>query len=356
MISTYVRDTIAKIRPLYNAAVAEKIRIRWDSLTKPPGSLGHLEDLLLHYGMIRQYALPALQRKGMVVFCGDHGVARAGVSAFPQEVTREMVKNFLRGGAAINVLCRRYGIEPLIVDCGVIGPAEPGVVNLKIAEGTVDFTKGPAMTVTQTNEALEGGIKMAIECNERFDVVGIGEMGIGNSTSAAAILSAASGWDAAETAGRGTGINDTVLKRKLNVIRSGLTRHKQDLFSPFGILRNLGSFEIGMMTGFLLGAAACRLPVMVDGFITGSAAVLSRGMAPDSLDVAMFSHRSSEHGHKLMLEFLSVEPQFDLAMRLGEGTGAAIAIHLLETALHLYREMATFKEASVPGAISSAIQ
>lgn len=356
MISTAVRDAIARVHPLFDAEIARRIQLRWDSLTKPPGSLGRLEDLVTHYGIIRHDAMPPLQRKGMVVFCGDHGVAQEGVSAFPQEATREMVKNFLRGGAAVNVLCRQYGLEPLVVDCGVKGPAEPGVLNFKVAEGTSDFTKAAAMTVEQANHALESGIRLAGDCKERFDIVAIGEMGIGNTTSAAAILSAASGREAAETAGRGTGVNDTVLTRKLSVIRAGLARHKAELVSPFGILRCVGGFEIGAMTGFLLGAAAKRLPVMVDGFIAGAAAVIARGMAPDCMDAAIFSHRSDESGHRLMLDFLSVEPQFDLALRLGEGSGAAIAVHLLETALRLYREMATFDEAAVPGAVSGAIQ
>jgi len=342
-----VRQTVERIFPLLDPRLADEIARRWASLTKPPGSLGRLEDLVLHYALIRGTALPVIQRKAIFIFCADHGVVAEKVSAFPQQVTRQMVRNFLRGGAAINVLCRAAAIEPVVVDVGVCGPPETGVLNYKVREGTANFAYRQAMTTDEANAALEIGIRLASDAAARYDVTGIGEMGIGNTTSASALLSAFTGRDPFETAGRGAGVDAEGLQRKVAAIRQGLGVNRDLLVSPFGILQAVGGLEIAAMAGFILGAAARRLPVVIDGFIATAAAMVARAMAPDSLDAAIFSHRSGEQAHEMMLRFLNVQPQIDLAMRLGEGTGAALAIQLLENALRLYREMATFEEAQV---------
>jgi nicotinate-nucleotide--dimethylbenzimidazole phosphoribosyltransferase len=327
--------------------IAAEIRQRWSSLVMPPGSLGRLEDLVLHYGLIRGHSEPSIRRKGLYLFCADHGVASEGVSPWPQDVTRLMVQTYLRGGAVVNALCRQFGIELIVIDAGVRGPVVPGAVDCKIAEGTVSFLRREAMTGRETNLALESGIGLAQEASTRFDAVAIGEMGIGNTTSASAIVSAITGRDAMETVGRGSGANESVRERKIAAVRGGLHLHKEKLVSPFGVLQCVGGFEIAAMTGFLLGAAAVRLPVVVDGFIAGAAALIARSIKPDALDAAIFAHRSAEQAHGFLLEFMGVEPQFDLAMCLGEGTGAALGLNLLETALRVFRETSTLEEAQI---------
>lgn len=349
MISELIDATLERVKPLGESQLANQVEARWDSLTKPPGSLGKLERLYLHYALIHGVPDPPVRRKGMFVFCGDHGVVEEGVSAFPSEVTPQMVKNFLAGGAAINVLCRHYAIDPVVVDMGVKGPAEEGAVDLKVSEGTANFTRGPAMSRPQAVEALEAGIELAVEAAKNHDVVGIGEMGIGNTTSASALLSAFSGRDADETVGLGTGLDPQGVARKRLAVKKGLLLHR-GATDPISILAAYGGFEIAGMAGFLLGAASERLPVVVDGFISSSAALVSRALSPDSLDAAIFSHRSAEQAHSLMLDFLGVEAQFGLDLRLGEGTGAAVAIGLLEAAWKLYSEMATFTSAGVSDA------
>jgi len=330
-----------------DAHLATEIRARWTQLVLPPGSFGRLENLVVHYGLIRGKVVPSISRKGMYIFCADHGVAAEGVSLWPQDVTRTMVRTFVRGGAVINAMCRQFGIELAVVDMGVRGPAETGVVDCKIAEGTADFTRAEAMTAEQVNQALETGIVLAHEAATRLDVVGIGDMGVASTTSASAIISAVTGRDANETVGDGAGTNESSRNRKMLAVRVGINRHREHLVSPFGVLRCLGGFEIAAMTGFLLGAASVRLPVVVDGFIAGAAALLARAFAADVLDTAIFAHRSPERAHPFLLDFLHVAPQFDLDMRLGQGAGAAIGINLLETALRAYRETATLDEAQI---------
>ncbi len=325
----------------------KQIDERWNSLTKPPGSLGRLEGLVTRYALIRGEVMPALERKGMYLFCGDHGVAAEGVSAFPQEVTQQMVINFARGGAAISVLCRRFGIQPVVVDVGVKGEIDSGVVDRKIAAGTKNFCVEPAMTRDEAERALRVGEDLARDAAERFDIAGLGEMGIANSTPAAALLSVFTGLDPAETVGRGTGIGKDGLARKVDAVRRGLTLHQPDPKDPVGALSAVGGFEIGATTGFILGAAEAGLPVVLDGFISTSAALLAKAIKPESLDAVIYSHRSAEQGHGRMLGFLDAETYLALGMRLGEGTGAALTINLLETGLAVYREMATFTEAGV---------
>jgi nicotinate-nucleotide--dimethylbenzimidazole phosphoribosyltransferase len=347
MISTQVAHTLEQIRPLLDPRIAADLRQRWNSLVMPPGSLGRLEDIVVHYGLIRGSALPSMQRKGLYLFCADHGVAAEGVSPWSQDVTRQMVHTYLRGGAVINALCRQFGIELLVVDVGVRGQAETGVLNCKIAQGTANFLHREAMSEQETNLALETGITLAREASTRFDAAAIGEMGIANTTSASAIMSAITGRDALETVGRGSGATDDIRHRKVLAVRGAMHLHKEKLIAPFGVLQCLGGFEIAAMTGFLLGAAAVRLPVIVDGFIAGAAALMARAIKPDSLDVAIFSHRSAEEAHGFLLSFMGVEPQLDLAMCLGEGSGAALVLNLLEAALRVYRETNTLDEARI---------
>ncbi len=318
------------IRPIADAELEKRIRARLDSLTKPPGSLGRLEELALQLGLIQGTEIPQIGRKAMIVFSADHGVVEEGVSPYPSEVTRQMVANFRSGGAEINVLCKNGGIEPVIVDMGVGRP-------------TKNFTREPAMTRGTVEQALETGFGYA----ERAEILGAGDMGIGNTTSAAALFSAFSGLDPAETTGRGTGLDDAGLARKIDVIRRALALHKPNLSDPIGILAALGGFEIAAIAGLILGAASRRRAVVLDGFITSAAAIVARAIAPASLDYAVFAHCSAEQGHKKMLDFLDARPLLNLEMRLGEGSGAALGIGLLEASVHLLNEMATFESAGV---------
>ncbi|MFN3324710.1 MAG: nicotinate-nucleotide--dimethylbenzimidazole phosphoribosyltransferase [Bryobacteraceae bacterium] len=354
MSSELIRKTLEAIRPLDDADLALRIESRWNSLTKPPGSLGRIEDMVVHLGLIQGTVQPGVARRAMFLFCADHGVTEEGVSAFPSEVTRQMVRNFLGGGAAISVLCRQFDIEPIVIDMGVRGAPDPGSVALQLGQGTANFTKGPAMTRQQAIESLENGIELAAEAARRFDLAGVGEMGIGNTTSAAALLSAFSGLDPDKTVGAGTGLDEQGLYRKSLTVRTGLQRNRDLLTDPIGILSAVGGFEIGGMAGFLLGAAAHRLPVVVDGFISCSAALIARALAPDSLDAVICSHQSAERGHRIMLEILGLQPFFALDMRLGEGSGAALTMNLLDSAVRLYNEMATFEQASVSEAAKPA--
>lgn len=307
-----------------------RIRRRLDSLTKPVGSLGRLEDLVLQVGLIQKTDMPSVGRKAMLLFCADHGVVEEGVSPFPQEVTRQMVENFRAGGAAISVLCRQYGIEPVIVDMGVGRP-------------TKNFAREPAMSREEALRAVEIGIAHAAD----GDLLGAGEMGIGNSTAAAALLCAFTGLDRREAAGRGTGLDDAGVARKAEVIERALALHRPDPADAIGVLAALGGFEIAAIAGLIIGAAQKKRVVVLDGFISCSAALVVRAMEPAALDGVIYSHRSAERGHRRMLEALNANPLLDLDMRLGEGSGAAIGISLVESAVRLYREMATFESAGV---------
>jgi nicotinate-nucleotide--dimethylbenzimidazole phosphoribosyltransferase len=310
--------------------IERRIRLRLDSLTKPRGSLGRLEELALQVGLIQETDMPSIGRKVMLLFCADHGVVQESVSPFPAEVTRQMVANFRAGGAAITVLCRQYGIEPVIVDMGVGRP-------------TRNFTREPAMSRVEAQRAIEVGREHAGD----GDLLGAGEMGIGNSTAAAALLCAFTGIDPQEAAGRGTGLDDAGVARKAGVIARALALHRPDAKDALGVLAALGGFEIAAIAGLILGAAERRRVVVLDGFISCSAALLVRAMDPAALDYVVYSHRSAERGHRRMLEALNARPLFDLDMRLGEGTGAAIGISVVEAAVRLYREMATFESAGV---------
>jgi nicotinate-nucleotide--dimethylbenzimidazole phosphoribosyltransferase len=315
-------------------------KTRWDNLTKPPGSLGRLEEIVDQYEAIRGREADESPRKGMYIFCGDHGVTAEGVSPYPSEITGLMVRNFLRGGAAINVLCRQYGIETTIVDCGVNADVEPGVVDRKIARGTCNFLQTQAMSREQAETAIQNGMELAR--NAPYDIAGVGEMGIGNTTSASALACVFCGLTPAEACGRGAGLDDAGVARKAAVVEQALARHRVE--DAVGALAAFGGFEIVTMTGFMLGAAQTGLPVMVDGFITTSAALAAVAIEPKTRDALLFAHCSAESAHRKMLAHLGAKPLLELDMRLGEGSAAAIGIGLLETAIRLYREMATFQD------------
>ena len=342
--------TSLAIRPVDDPALAAQIQHRLDHLTKPPGSLGRLEELALRYGLARGMADLRLTRQAMFIFCADHGIAAEGVSAYPAEVTPQMVRNFAAGGAAINVLCRQLHIEPRIVDVGVNAEFEPELPILwcKVAPGTRNFLHEPAMTLDQATAALEIGIALATEAAvEGFDLLGAGEMGIGNTTSAAAITAALTGCEPEAVAGPGTGITEVQRRHKADVIHRSLALHRPDPRDPLAVLAAVGGFEIAALAGLLLGAASRRLPVAVDGFIASAAALVAARFAPEVLGYLFFSHRSAEPGHALVLDALDACPLLSLDLRLGEGTGAALAMGLLDSALRLYNEMATFAAAGV---------
>ena len=316
-----------------------------DNLTKPPGSLGRLEELARNFGLMRDSIRPKLEKRAIFTFAADHGVSRERVSAYPREVTAQMVFNFLSGGAAINVLCRHYDIENVVVDVGVDYdfPDLNGLVRKKVGRGTENFLKGLAMTEEQAIQSIETGMALA----DGYDIVGTGEMGIGNTTSSAAILAAVSGSPVEDVAGRGTGVDDDRLRQKMAVIREALARHTPDPNNGLDLLKKIGGFEIGAIAGLILGAASRRIPVVVDGFISGAGAIIATRLAPACRDYLFFSHLSRERGHKRMMEFFDARPILDLDMCLGEGTGAAIAMDVVTAAVRIYNEMATFESASV---------
>ena len=316
-----------------------------DNLTKPPGSLGRLEEFARSFGLMRGSTVLKLDKRAIFTFAADHGISLDGVSAYPREVTAQMVLNFLRGGAAINVLCRHYGIDNIVVDIGVDYdfPDLGALVRKKIARGTENFLRTPAMTEVQAVQAIETGISLA----KGYDIVGTGEMGIGNTTSSAAILAAVTGIPVEDVVGRGTGIDDEKLRHKISVIRTALSLHRPDPNDGLNLLTKIGGFEIGAIAGLIIGAASSRVPVVVDGFISGAGAIIATRLAPACREYLFFSHLSRERGHKRMLEFFDARPILDLDMCLGEGTGAAIAIDVITAAVRLYGEMATFESASV---------
>jgi nicotinate-nucleotide--dimethylbenzimidazole phosphoribosyltransferase len=342
-------ETLKRIRPL-DHSTESAAQARLDSLTKPRGSLGIIEELARRIAVIQGRVPPRLGRKLLFVFAADHGITQEGVSAYPKEVTAQMTHNFINGGAAISVLARHYGVDIEIVDVGVdydFG-ALPGLRNCKVRRGTANFACGPAMTRAEAARSVELGIQLARNAGaEDVFLLGAGDMGIGNTSSATAILCALTGAAPAAVVGRGTGIDDAALERKIAVIEKGLRLNRPDADDPLGVLAKVGGLEIGAMTGVILGAAACRLPVVLDGFISGSAALLARRFSPHVSDFLFASHLSEEKSHGLMLENLSHAPVLDLKMRLGEGTGACLLMGLIEAAAKIMGEMATFESAGV---------
>jgi len=342
-------EYIAKIKPL-DADAMQAARLRQDTLTKPIGSLGRLEELSIQTAGITGQAIPRLRDKCVLVMAGDHGVVAEGVSAYPQEVTPQMVLNFLRGGAAINVLARHVGARVVVVDMGVAVdlPDHPGLLKRKVAYGTRNIARGAAMSREQAIQALESGIEVVeMQIAQGMDFLATGDMGIGNTTPSAAIAAALSGASAAEIAGRGTGVDDAGLQRKIAVIERALAINRPDPKDGIDVLAKVGGFEIGGLAGAILAAAAHRRPVVVDGFISTAAAMIAVSLAPQTRHYLIAAHTSMERGHHKMMEWLGVSPLLDLKMRLGEGTGAALAMSLVEAACKTLAEMATFGEAGV---------
>jgi nicotinate-nucleotide--dimethylbenzimidazole phosphoribosyltransferase len=347
MERSFVLNILKDIPKDLPPGIAEAVQERWDSLTKPRGSLGRLEADVIKLAQIQGTAMPLVDRRALYVFCGDHGITAEGVSLYPSVVTREMVKNFVRGGAAISVLCRQLEIETCIVDAGVAGPKIEGTLDRRIAEGTGNFYRGPAMSQHQAQAAVQSGIELAQQAAQRFDLVGVGEMGIGNSTSASALLCTLADVSAEDAVGRGAGLDDEGVRHKREILTAALAARTVDKTDPLSVLAAFGGFEIAMMAGFLLGAAARRLPVVVDGFISGSAFLIARAFCPYIGQHVFFSHRSAERGHQALLAATGGNPMLDLGLCLGEGTGAALAMGLLTSAVKLYKDLATFAEASV---------
>lgn len=346
-----LEQTIAQIAPLNNEAMAEA-RARQDVLTKPQGSLGRLEALATHIAGITGNPRPRLLQPAVVVMAGDHGVAAQGVSLYPAEVTPQMVLNFLRGGAAINVLARHVGARVVVVDMGVAVdlPPHPDLLVRKIAHGTRDFSREPAMSREQARQAVETGIAVVEEVIAAgVDVVATGDMGIGNTTPSSAIVAAITGRPVAEVTGRGTGLDDAGLARKVAVIEAALALHRPDPADGLDVLAKVGGLEIGGLAGVIIGAAARRVPVVVDGFISGAAALIACTLAPAAQPYLIAGHRSVERGHQAVFSRLDLEPLLDLGLRLGEGTGAVLAISLCQAACKILDEMATFGEAGVSG-------
>ena len=344
-----LRQTIEKIGPLDWGAM-EKARQRQDQLTKPRGSLGVLENLSVQIAGIRGEPIPQIKDKAVVTMAADHGVAARGVSLYPQEVTAQMVLNFLRGGAAINVLTRSVGARVVVVNMGVAGelPASDGVVSKIIGTGTSDMCSGPAMTTVQALASIEAGIEVVEnELRKGLDIIGTGEMGIGNTTAASAIIATATGRPVSAVTGRGTGVDDAQLAHKIKMIELALSINKPDPHDAIDVLSKVGGFEIGGLAGVIIAGAANRIPVVIDGFISGSAAMIAAGLCPAVRDYLIAAHLSVERGHAACLESLGLSPLLDLDMRLGEGTGAALGIFLSGCAVDLLAQMATFSEAGV---------
>lgn len=343
-----IQQLIAKIQPLDEAAM-QAARARQDDLTKPRGSLGQIEDISVKIAGITGEVRPKLTHKVVTTMAGDHGVVAEGVSAYPSEVTPQMVMNFVFGGAAINVLSQHVGARVIIVDMGVASELDhPAVVNKKIALGTKNIAQGPAMTRAQAIQAIEAGAAVVeAELEKGLDILATGDMGIGNTTPSAAIAAAITGRSVQEIAGRGTGVDDAGLQRKITAIQKALDVNHPNAEDGLDILAKVGGFEIGGLAGAILAAAAHRKPILIDGFISTAAAMVAVSLAPQTRHYLIAAHRSQELGHQIMLEWLGLEPLLDLGLRLGEGTGAALAISLVEAACKILDEMATFSEAGV---------
>jgi nicotinate-nucleotide--dimethylbenzimidazole phosphoribosyltransferase len=326
------------------------IRAHLNNLTKPQGSLGKLEDIAAQYCLITGNVKPSIGKKKIFTFAGDHGVAEEGVSAYPKTVTLQMVRNMLAGGAAVNVLARHVGTEVCVIDIGVDDPLENalGLCRRKVRQGTCSIIKGPAMTVEEAICAVQIGIGLAQDASkEGVTLIGTGEMGIGNTTPSSALFAALLPCEVEEITGRGTGIDDATLIKKIQVIKKALAVNKKHLSNPINVLAALGGFEIAGICGLILGAASYRIPVVVDGFISSAGALVACKMCEEVKEYLFFSHCSDEKGHKAFFKLFGVEPILDLQMRLGEGTGAALAMPIIEAAIKIYNEMATFTSAGI---------
>jgi nicotinate-nucleotide--dimethylbenzimidazole phosphoribosyltransferase len=346
-----LQQTISRIQP-QDGAWRGKAKARLDQLTMPHWALGRLMDLAEDLAGMTRSIRPPVAGKTVVTMAGDHGVVAEGVSKYPAEVTPQMVHNFVNGGAGINALARVVGARVVVVDMGVAADfgdlvASGKIVSKKVAPGTANMAKGPAMSREQAVRSLEAGIEVARDLAPVTDVFGCGDMGIGNTTPSAAIAAAITGSLPAEVTGRGTGIDDAMLQHKVRVVQKALEVNRPNGSDGIDILAKVGGFEIGGIAGLILGAAALRKPMVIDGFISTAGALIAQKLAPASTDYMIAAHRSMELGHKVMHECLGKEPLLNLNMRLGEGTGAALAMGLVEAAARLLTDVSTFAEAAV---------
>lgn len=342
-------DVIDQIQPLDQESM-QRAETHLNQLTKPQGSLGRLESLAVQLAGITGHLHQEFSDKRVVVMAADHGVVEAGVSAFPQAVTAQMVRNFLTGGAAINVMARQAGAKVVCVDVGVAADLSElnGLIHHKIASGTRNMLTEAAMTREQAIRSVETGIEVAWQqIEEGADLLATGEMGIGNTTASSAMLAAFSDTAVEEVAGRGTGIADDSLQRKISVIKQALQVHQPNGNDPLDVLQKVGGLEIGALTGLLLGSAAKRVPVVVDGFISTVAALCAVRLAPETRSYLIPSHLSEEPGHRIALQQLGLSPMLHMGMRLGEGTGAALLFPIIDTTQRIMGEMATFQQAGV---------
>ncbi|MCL1088368.1 nicotinate-nucleotide--dimethylbenzimidazole phosphoribosyltransferase [Shewanella profunda] len=341
---------ISPVSKTQDQLIQQKINLK----TKPPGALGQLESLALQIARVQGVDEPKIVYPTMLVFAGDHGIAAEGISIAPSEVTRQMVLNFAHGGAAINVFCRQVGFTLEVIDCGILEPVRgvEAIIDQRLGAGTRAIHLAPAMTL----ETVDKGFAMARDLIERHhqagcNLVAFGEMGIGNTSAASAIMAAIMQLDVGDCVGRGTGINSETLERKLMLIELALLQHQSALTGPKEVLACLGGFEIVQMTGAMLAAAERKMLVVVDGFIATAAALVAVKMAPNVRDYLLFAHQSDEQGHLKMLEYLQAKPLLSLGLRLGEGTGAALALPLIQAAVNFYNQMASFSDAGIEAVV-----
>ena len=340
---------LSRIEPIKESYLS-LAQARLDGLTKPLGSLGQLEEIAKRYVAIVENLSPKLDKKIIYTFAGDHGVVAEGVSAYPKEVTPQMVYNFLRRGAGINVLARHVGAEVVVVDIGVDHEFQPveGLIIRKVARGTGNMVRGPAMSREQALQAVSVGLEVADHARrQKADLVGTGDMGIGNTTPSSAILSALTGLPVSQVTHRGTGIDDATLGQKIQTIEKAIAHNKPDSKDPLDVLAKVGGFEIAGIAGLIIGCASHRIPVVVDGFISTAGAMIAVSLNPEIKGYLFAAHQSVEVGHRFMWEYIGQKPILNLSLRLGEGTGAALAMFVIEAAVKVLNEMATFTEAGV---------
>lgn len=343
------KDESMKI-PQPDTAWAQKARQRLNEQTRPQGSLGLLEGILERLSTLQKKERLDISRKRILIFAADHGVTEEGVSLYPRDVTHAMVMNFLSGGATINALARHLQAEVRVIDMGVAQDFEnaPGLINRKIARGTRNMLKEPAMTPEELERAIDTGWELAEEaCRDGIQILALGEMGIGNTTAASAMIAAFMGISASLVTGRGTGLDENSRLHKAGVIDQALKRHQPLLGDPLKILQCVGGYEIAAMTGAILGAARWELPIVIDGWIVSAAALAAVEWNAKSLEYLFFAHESGEQGHRTLLERFDARPILGLSMRLGEASGAALALNILDAAVHIYNEVTTFAEAGV---------
>ena len=346
----------AAFRNIYpqDASFRDQATARLEQLTMPHWALGDLMDMAVDLAGMTRSLNPPVKRKKVVVMAGDHGVTAEGISKYPSEVTAQMIYNFVNGGAGINALARQVGADVVVVDMGVAADLDDlvkneRIISKKIGKGTDNMAQGPAMTRTHAVLAVEAGIELAEQLGPDVDVFGTGDMGIGNTTPSAAIASVLTGNDVATVTGRGTGLDDAQLEHKIRIIEQAIKLNRPDPKDGLDVLAKVGGFEIAGIAGLIIGAAAQRKPVVVDGFISTAGAMIAYSLEPFVRDYIICAHRSVEQGHKFMHEKLRLKPMLDLNLRLGEGTGSALAMNLVEAAVHILTEVATFEEAGVTG-------